>query len=204
MPPHAVRADADPRSERLRRAGPPRLAAALRGLAEGEAAWTAPLVEGWGRLFLAATRHGACRLELLDRRASPDASVARVASDLRDHGIRRDDRALAPLVAAVRAWLSRPGPRRLDLPLDLGGTEFQRRTWRELLGVAPGTTTTYGEIARRLGKPDAARAVGAAIGANAVAIAVPCHRVVAAQGALGGFRWGLPAKRRLLALEGAR
>lgn len=91
--------------------------------------------------------------------------------------------------------------RHFELPLDPQGTPFQQQVWRALLGIAPGTTTSYGALAAQLGRPAAARAVGAAVGRNPVAIAVPCHRVVGSAGALTGYAGGLPRKRALLALE---
>jgi methylated-DNA-[protein]-cysteine S-methyltransferase len=92
--------------------------------------------------------------------------------------------------------------RHFDLPLDLGGgTDFQQTVWRSLLQIAPGTTTAYGELARRIGKPLAVRALGAAVGRNPISIIVPCHRVVGAGGALTGYAGGLDRKTALLSLE---
>ena len=88
-----------------------------------------------------------------------------------------------------------------DLPLAPNGTEFQQQVWLELLRIPYGATTSYGEIARRLGDPTASRAVGAANGRNPLPIVVPCHRVVGADGSLTGFGGGLPVKRFLLDLE---
>jgi len=93
--------------------------------------------------------------------------------------------------------------REFDLPLDLEGTEFQRRVWKAVSGIPYGQTRTYAQIAGSIGSPKASRAVGAANGANPVAILVPCHRVVASGGGLGGYGGGLDMKRRLLALETA-
>lgn len=90
-----------------------------------------------------------------------------------------------------------------ELPLRLDGPEFHRRVWAELLAIPHGVTTTYGEIATRLGRPDRARAVGAANGANPIAIVVPCHRVIGAGGKLTGYGGGLDRKRELLVHEGA-
>jgi O-6-methylguanine DNA methyltransferase len=88
-------------------------------------------------------------------------------------------------------------------PLDLsGGTEFQQAVWRELRKISPGKTRSYGEIAQAIGKPKAVRAVGGACGANPIPVLVPCHRVLAAHGKIGGFGGGLDWKRRLLAREG--
>ena len=88
-----------------------------------------------------------------------------------------------------------------DLPLDLHGTAFQRSVWKELLHIAPGSTSTYGAIATRLGLATASRAVGAAVGRNPVSVIVPCHRVVGSGGALTGYAGGLDRKTRLLAIE---
>jgi len=90
---------------------------------------------------------------------------------------------------------------RFDLALEPVGTEFQQRVWRAIAGVPAGETTSYGEIARRLGCPSSVRAVGAAIGRNPLIVVVPCHRIVGAGGALTGYAGGLERKRALLALE---
>lgn len=88
-----------------------------------------------------------------------------------------------------------------DIPLDLQGTPFQQEVWQELLKIPYGVTISYGQHAQRVGRPEAARAVGAAIGRNPVSIIVPCHRVVAGNGAHTGYAGGLERKRALLALE---
>ena len=92
---------------------------------------------------------------------------------------------------------------RFDLPLAPAGTPFQQRVWQQLLHIRCGETTTYGEIARRIGSPQSGRAVGAAIGRNPISIVVPCHRVVGSTGALTGYAGGLERKRALLARESA-
>ena len=89
-------------------------------------------------------------------------------------------------------------------PLDLAGTEFQKSVWRALRKIARGQTKSYGEIARAIGKPKAVRAVGGACGANPIPVLVPCHRVLAANGKIGGFSGGLNRKRELLAREGVK
>jgi methylated-DNA-[protein]-cysteine S-methyltransferase len=93
--------------------------------------------------------------------------------------------------------------RAFDVPVALHGTPFQRAVWEELLSIPYGSTATYGELAARLGRPSASRAVGAATGRNPVSIVVPCHRVVGSSGALTGYAGGVPRKRALLTLEGA-
>jgi AraC family transcriptional regulator of adaptative response/methylated-DNA-[protein]-cysteine methyltransferase len=96
-------------------------------------------------------------------------------------------------------------PRRgLDLPLDIRGTAFQQRVWQALREVPPGSTATYTAIAARIGEPAAVRAVANACGANPVAVAVPCHRIVRRGGGLGGYRWGLERKKALLEREAGR
>jgi methylated-DNA-[protein]-cysteine S-methyltransferase len=89
-----------------------------------------------------------------------------------------------------------------ELKLDIHGTDFQRSVWRQLLEIPYGTTTSYGEVASRIGRPGEAREVGWAVGKTPVPIVVPCHRVVAADGALTGYGGGLPRKQALLELEG--
>ena len=91
--------------------------------------------------------------------------------------------------------------RRFDLPLAPKGSEFQQQVWQALLDIAFGDTTTYGEIARRIGRPAAVRAAGAAIGRNPLSIVIPCHRVIAGSGRLTGYAGGLDRKAALLALE---
>jgi methylated-DNA-[protein]-cysteine S-methyltransferase len=90
-----------------------------------------------------------------------------------------------------------------DLPLAPRGTEFQRSVWRQLQEIPYGETISYGELARRVGNPKASRAVGSANGKNPLPIVIPCHRVIAGNGTLGGFGGGLPTKQTLLALEQA-
>ncbi|MFQ5525209.1 MAG: methylated-DNA--[protein]-cysteine S-methyltransferase [Thermoanaerobaculia bacterium] len=97
------------------------------------------------------------------------------------------------------------GTRRdFDLTLDPAGTDFQRVVWRELQRIPHGATISYQELARRIGKPNAVRAVGTANGANPIPIIIPCHRVIGSGGNLTGYGGGLEIKERLLALEGAR
>ena len=107
-------------------------------------------------------------------------------------------------LAGVRAQLAEyfAGERtRFDLPLVLRGSPFQVRVWQALLEIPYGRTATYGEIARHVGRPSGARAVGLANGRNPIAVVVPCHRVVGADGSLTGYGGGLERKRRLLELE---
>lgn len=91
--------------------------------------------------------------------------------------------------------------RELDLPLDLGGSEFQRRVWRALQAIPYGSTRTYTQLAEDLGQPTATRAVAGACAANSIALAVPCHRVLREDGGLSGYRWGVARKDALLTME---
>jgi methylated-DNA-[protein]-cysteine S-methyltransferase len=111
--------------------------------------------------------------------------------------------AFAAAAAALDAHLA-GDPAAPDVPLAFrGGTEFQRRVWQALRTIPWGATVTYGELAARLGRPGAARAVGAAVARNPLSIVVPCHRVVGAHGALTGYAGGVERKRALLAIEAA-
>lgn len=108
---------------------------------------------------------------------------------------------LREAVAQLQAYFRRERSS-FDIPLDLDAvTAFQRQVYDELMKIPHGRLTTYGELAEKVGRPDGARAVGQAVGANPVPIVIPCHRVVAADGRLGGFSGGLPVKVALLALE---
>ncbi len=146
--------------------------------------------------------------------AAHDGKLVRVAlrqtehaflDDLHRQGFApvRDDRAMAPLMAQLLEYLD--GSRsRIDADVELTGvTPFTRAVLEETRKVPAGSVVSYGEIARRVGHPRASRAVGNALASNPVAIVVPCHRVVAARGRMGGYTGGLDIKLRLLALEGA-
>jgi O-6-methylguanine DNA methyltransferase len=105
---------------------------------------------------------------------------------------------------ALEKILAGREPRELP-PLDWNGaTDFQKSVWRQMLKISPGKTKSYGEIAERIGKPKAVRAVGSACGANPIPVLVPCHRILAANKKLGGFSGGLDWKRKLLSREGIR
>jgi O-6-methylguanine DNA methyltransferase len=112
----------------------------------------------------------------------------------------RNDRKLSDDLQKVLRFVEAPAEG-LDLPIDMRGTPFQRRVWEELLRVPTGAIITYGALATRVGEPKTARAVASACAANAIALAIPCHRVVKNNGTLSGYRWGLERKRALLERE---
>jgi AraC family transcriptional regulator of adaptative response/methylated-DNA-[protein]-cysteine methyltransferase len=111
-----------------------------------------------------------------------------------------DEQGHEELVAQVAGLIEKPGDG-LDLPLDVRGTAFQQLVWGALQRIPPGSTATYSDIARQIGTPGAVRAVAQACGANALAVAIPCHRVIRNDGSLSGYRWGVERKRALLARE---
>ncbi|MBF6025140.1 methylated-DNA--[protein]-cysteine S-methyltransferase [Lysobacter niastensis] len=154
-----------------------------------------------GQALVAATERGVCMIELGDdaevleaklREEFPKASLDRV-----DAG--RDD-FLAPRLRAVAEAL---GGKQVSVPVDLIGTAFQKRVWDALMKIPRGETRSYSQLAAELGAPQGARAVASACAHNRVAIVVPCHRVVRSDGSLGGYRWGLPMKQRVLEREQA-
>jgi AraC family transcriptional regulator of adaptative response/methylated-DNA-[protein]-cysteine methyltransferase len=156
-----------------------------------------------GPLMMAATARGVCFVQFGDDESALRTQLAREFP--RATLVPAADEAAAPLaawMAALDEHLSRGTPRP-DLPLDLRGTAFQIRVWRFLLSVKSGQAVSYAEVARGAGSPRAVRAAGSACGANRIAILVPCHRALRADGGLGGYRWGLDRKRALLDAEHA-
>jgi AraC family transcriptional regulator of adaptative response/methylated-DNA-[protein]-cysteine methyltransferase len=172
---------------------------AVRRGGEGEVIRTAFADCPFGRLLVGATDRGVCFIGF----AEPDEALL---GDLRQRFPRArivaDDTALANEVRAVLDFLDEP-KQALDLPLDLRGTAFQQRVWRTLCRIPPGETRSYGEVARMAGDPHAVRAVARSCARNPVPLAVPCHRVIASDGSLSGYRWGVPRKRALLEKERA-
>jgi len=150
-----------------------------------------------GALLVAASAKGVCAIALGQ---DPEALLRDFQADFSGAEIIAGDKDFEALVAQVAGLVEAP-EQGVDLPLDLRGTAFQRRVWSALREIPPGQTLSYGELAARIGVPRAVRAVAAACGANRLAIAVPCHRVVAKDGALTGYRWGVERKAALLARE---
>ncbi|MGH8372222.1 MAG: methylated-DNA--[protein]-cysteine S-methyltransferase [Gammaproteobacteria bacterium] len=119
-----------------------------------------------------------------------------------DQDWERSDKPFLETVRQLKAYFNGK-LQRFDLPLAPEGTEFQMRVWQTLRSIPYGETWSYGELARRIRKPTASRAVGAANGQNPIPVIIPCHRVIGANGSLTGFGGGLPIKQKLLALEGS-
>lgn len=151
-----------------------------------------------GQVLVAATARGLCAVELGD---DPVLMRERFARRFARAELVWDDPDLAGLVARVVAQVEDPARPCADLPLDVRGTAFQQRVWEALRRIPPGETWTYARLAAEVGAPKAARAVGAACGANPVCVVVPCHRVVGAGGRLTGYAWGVGRKRALLDRE---
>lgn len=111
------------------------------------------------------------------------------------------------MTETMQAWVTvlllglEEPPTGMTLPIELTGTPFQKRVWKGLQEIPVGSTESYSQLARRLGRPTATRAVAGACAANQLALAIPCHRVVRSDGKLGGYRWGLERKKQLLELE---
>lgn len=150
-----------------------------------------------GAILVARSERGVCAISIGD---DPDA----LARDLQDRFPRArligGDAGFEQLVARVVGHVEAPRFG-LDLPLDIRGTAFQQRVWQALRDIPAGETVSYGELARRIGAGKAVRAVAGACAANAIAVAIPCHRVVRNDGGLSGYRWGVERKRALLERE---
>ena len=153
-----------------------------------------------GALLVASTDKGVCAILLGD-------DAEKLLRDLQDRFPQADLRGAEPdyeqTVARVIGLVEAPSLG-LDLPLDVRGTAFQQRVWQALREIPAGSTVSYAELARRIGLPTGARAVAGACAANALAIAIPCHRVVRNDGALSGYRWGVERKQQLLEREAGK
>ena len=152
------------------------------------------------RLLVAATGRGACAVYLGESDARLEAALRKEYPHARICRGTRGSSNLEAMVEKILAHL-RGREANLDLPADVRGTAFERRVWDELRRIPCGATRTYREIAGAIGHPSAIRAVARACAANPVALVVPCHRVVRADGRLAGYRWGLARKRALLECE---
>lgn len=150
-----------------------------------------------GSILVASTDKGICAITLGD---DPQALVEDLQDRFPKAKLVGGDREFEQLVARVVGFVESPGIG-LDLPLDIRGTAFQQRVWQALREVPAGRTVSYAQVASRIGEPGAVRAVAQACGANAIAVAIPCHRVIRNDGGLSGYRWGVQRKRTLLERE---
>ena len=155
-----------------------------------------------GRLLVAATDRGISALYLGDSNAALEAALRKEYPQAEISDDRNGTDHLRGWVRKVLNHLRGQEPS-LDLPTDVQATAFQRRVWEELRRIPYGTTRTYTQIARALGKPKAIRAVARACATNPVSVVVPCHRVVRQDGELAGYRWGIARKRKLIDHEAA-
>lgn len=153
-----------------------------------------------GVVLVAATERGVCAIELGDDAVALEAALRERFSAAE---LVADDPAFTETLAAALAAVDEPG-RGAGLPLDIRGTAFQRRVWDALRAIPAGTTTTYAQLAEKVGVPRGARAIARACASNTIAVVVPCHRVIRGDGDLSGYRWGVERKRTLLAREAAQ
>ena len=150
-----------------------------------------------GRVLVAATQRGICRVDIGER----DRTLEQQLREAFPSAIfERSDDQLESATSRIVAYLANEGPWPL-LPIDVRATAFQMRVWDALRDIAPGQTMEYGALARAIGSPAAARAVARAVASNPIALLIPCHRIVPASGGAGGYRWGTERKECLLALE---
>jgi AraC family transcriptional regulator, regulatory protein of adaptative response / methylated-DNA-[protein]-cysteine methyltransferase len=150
-----------------------------------------------GRLLVAGTEKGVCSVRLGDSDAALEANLL---SEYPAADVNRDDQALSKWVEQLLSHLNGERPH-LDLPLDVQATAFQWNVWEKLREIPYGSTRSYGDVARSMGRPTATRAVARACATNPVALVIPCHRVVREDRSLGGYRWGIERKRKLLEQE---
>ncbi|WP_052393396.1 bifunctional DNA-binding transcriptional regulator/O6-methylguanine-DNA methyltransferase Ada [Pseudomonas rhizosphaerae] len=150
-----------------------------------------------GAVLVACSERGVCAILLGDE---PQALLDDLQRRFPKAALVGADADFEAIVAKVLGFIESPGSG-LDLPLDIRGTVFQQRVWQALGKIEPGTTASYAQVAASIGAPNAVRAVAGACAANALAVAVPCHRVVRTDGGLSGYRWGIERKRELLERE---
>ncbi|MCF4983416.1 bifunctional DNA-binding transcriptional regulator/O6-methylguanine-DNA methyltransferase Ada [Pseudomonas syringae] len=152
-----------------------------------------------GSILVATSSKGICAISLGD---DPHALIEAFQDQFPNANLIGADAAFEQLVAEVVGFVESPATG-LALPLDIRGTVFQERVWQALRDIPAGSTATYTQIATQIGLPSAVRAVANACGANKLAVAIPCHRVVRSDGSLSGYRWGVERKRKLLEIEAA-
>lgn len=150
-----------------------------------------------GSILVAASDIGICAITLGD---DPNTLVRGIQDQFPKAELVGCDKQFGRLVAKVITFVEQPSAG-LNLPLDVRGTAFQQRVWQKLCEIPPGTTRTYSQIAKEIGEPRSTRAVARACASNAIAVAIPCHRVARTNGSLSGYRWGIERKAKLLNIE---
>jgi AraC family transcriptional regulator, regulatory protein of adaptative response / methylated-DNA-[protein]-cysteine methyltransferase len=150
-----------------------------------------------GRVLVAATERGICRVSIGDDDGALEAALE---AEYPRAWVHRDDQTVSPFLGPILDHV-REQHTLATLPLDVQGTPFQRQVWSALRTIPAGERRSYSEVAAQIGHPGAARAVASACAANPVALVIPCHRVVRASGEVGGYRWGASRKQNLLDAE---
>lgn len=145
----------------------------------------------FGHCFIAWTDNRICQLSFFD---NAEYEMELFAEKYKENNLVQNDRKAVEFANQIFVKNERP-------QILLEGTEFQQKVWDALLEIPANSTTTYSDIAQKIGKPKAVRAVGTAVGANPIAYLIPCHRVIRTDGTLGGYRWGLEVKIKMLAFE---
>jgi AraC family transcriptional regulator, regulatory protein of adaptative response / methylated-DNA-[protein]-cysteine methyltransferase len=150
-----------------------------------------------GSILVATSGRGVCSILIGE---DPVSLIQNLQDQFPKANLIGDESGYEDIVAKVVGLIEKPGVG-LNLPLDIRGTAFQQRVWKALQQIPVGSTASYTDIAKQIGMPKAVRAVAQACGANALAVAIPCHRVIRNDGALSGYRWGVERKRALLERE---
>jgi AraC family transcriptional regulator of adaptative response/methylated-DNA-[protein]-cysteine methyltransferase len=150
-----------------------------------------------GQVLVARTQRGICAILFGD---DTQELVSDLSTRLPQAVLRRDELTMSTVMQHVIEFIEAPFGT-LDAPLDIGGTLFQQLVWQALREIPAGQTLSYSAVASKIGRPGSVRAVGSACAANAIAVAIPCHRVLRNDGAISGYRWGVDRKEELLRLE---
>jgi AraC family transcriptional regulator of adaptative response/methylated-DNA-[protein]-cysteine methyltransferase len=150
---------------------------------------------GW--VLVAVTDRGVCQIDIDD---SPEILKMRLGNNFPNARLQVEESKLSKMIEQTLAFLEVP-KQNFTVPLDIQGTAFQQRVWNALQDIQPGTTASYGDIAKKIGNPKGARAVAQACASNNIAVVIPCHRVVRKNGDLGGYRWGIERKQKILKHE---
>ncbi len=154
-----------------------------------------------GIIYIASSEKGICKISLTLE--SADEFKAWIKKHFGEHEIVESKKENREAIEQIKLYLARR-LKKFSLKINLIGTEFQKKVWREVMKIPYGKTTTYAILAEKINKPNAYRAVANALGANPLPIIIPCHRVIASDGSLGGYTGGVKIKEFLLGLEGAR